>query len=576
MLRCRLDQAAAAALCLLGACSPALLQATAVTALPDSPTAFWCSWAGPNRTLTLGASDIPTTAPVSVTALPSGRSAIVTPGPDVQVTASALKVVVPPQLPHGAYSVSVPGMAAPFICGAPDIYWVQGAGGNHTVAGGWLRAFGRNLALPEPGATLSERRRAIRAGELSTELQRATQHGAWAEVARLATAVSALAAERPRTRPSTTVTLCPAAAMEANVACTTLRADADAVSQWSAKWWLPASMLPGDYTVKVDNGFVSAALDSFISQSEPHVSTVTVKSPREVAWPTKVFAVPEEKGGLFEGTMNFTATATGPSPNGHGDDCNFGGYPYVCPRDATEAVLGAIAAAGVAGGGIVQLPAGRWYLNAALILPDNVLIKGAGMGQTGIFFSFQNATSAPPVMVGSDCNEPGPGGANATLKPDSRYGVEDLSIWIIANHNTIFSIPPCSSGVRVRRVRVRANPFTGAVGWSDGNSTPGFGKNGRWTEWTQFRAPTPAPGGPLHSFVGLFDIQGGKNFEIADNDLYSTWVTFRCWAFGSSWGLIANVRDLSIRCLLSQLVSEGVRCFVCTEHDMEWGSSALV
>jgi hypothetical protein len=444
------------------------LSATAHAGAPPPPAAaaiFWCSWAGANRTLTLGASGVSTTDSVTVTALPSGQRATVAPGPDVQATTSALKVVVPPQLPHGAYSVSVPGVAAPFVCGAPDIYWMQGSGGNHSVAGSWLRAFGRNLALPEPGSTLSERRRAIRAGELSTELQRATQRGAWAEVARLAEAVSALAAESTAT-PNTTVTLCPTAG-EANAACTTLKADVDAASQWSAKWWLPTALTPGDYTVKVDNGFVSAPLDAFISQSEPHVSTVTVKSPEQVAWPTRVFAVPAMKGGLFEGTMNFSATDAGPSPNGHGDDCSFGGYPYVCPRDATEAVLGAIAAAGAAGGGVVQLPAGRWYLNSALILPDNVILKGAGMDQTGIFFSFQNATSAPPVMVGSACNNPGPD-TNATLKPDSRYGVEDLSIWIIANHNTIFSVGPCSSGIRVRRVRVRANPFTGAVGWSDG------------------------------------------------------------------------------------------------------------
>jgi hypothetical protein len=466
---------------------------------------FWCSWAGVNRTLTLGASGVSSTASVTVTALPSGQSATVAPGPDAQATTSALKVVVPPQLPHGAYSVSVPGMAAPFVCGEPDIYWVQGSGGNHSVAGSWLRAFGRNLALPEPGSTLSERRRAIQAGELSTELQRATQRGAWTEVARLAEAVSALAAESTAS-PNTTVTLCPGAAVEASAACTTLKADVDAVSQWSAKWWLPTTLKPGKYTVKVDNGFVSAPLDAFISQSEPHVSTVTVKSPGDlqVVWPARVFTVPAMKGGLFEGTMNFSATTTGPSPNGHGNDCNFGGYPYVCPRDATEAVLSAIAAAGVAGGGVVQLPAGRWYLNSNLILPDKVVLKGAGMSQTGIFFAFQNATSAPAIMIGSNCNAvPSHGGPNATRKPDSRYGVEDLSIWIISSHNTIFSVPPCSSGVRVRRVRVRANPFTGSVGWSDGNSTPGFGKNGRWTPWTQFRAPTPAPGGPMHSFVGL-------------------------------------------------------------------------
>ncbi len=43
----------------------------------------------------------------------------------------------------------------------------------------------------------------------------------------------------------------------------------------------------------------------------------------------------------------------------------------------------------------------------------------------------------------------------------------------------------------------------------------------------------------MHSFVGLFDLQG-KNFEISDSDLYSTWVTFRCWSGGATWGLIAN------------------------------------
>ena len=40
---------------------------------------------------------------------------------------------------------------------------MQGSGGNHSVAGSWLRAFGRNLALPVAGTTIAERRRAIRA-----------------------------------------------------------------------------------------------------------------------------------------------------------------------------------------------------------------------------------------------------------------------------------------------------------------------------------------------------------------------------------------------------------------------------
>ena len=76
------------------------------------------------------------------------------------------------------------------------------------------------------------------------------------------------------------------------MACTVLQSDRDATSQWAAKWWLPAALAPGEYTVNISNGFANAPLDSFISPAEPHVSTVVIKTPASVAWPTQVFAVP--------------------------------------------------------------------------------------------------------------------------------------------------------------------------------------------------------------------------------------------------------------------------------------------
>lgn len=307
----------AATLALVAAAAAAPAEHAILPPGSSPPTAFWCSWAGPNRTLTLGASNIPSGATVSVTETVSNHSATAT---EVQVTANGLKVVVPSALPHGAYAVSVVGMATPFVCGSPDVYWLQGDAGNHSVAGGWVRAFGRNLALPSSGSTLAERRRAIRAGELSAQMQRATQRSAWTEAAQLAAGLGVLAAESVSQRADTTasIILCPTHKTTQDAACATLTSDPDATSQWSAKWWLPATMAPGEYTVTISNGFASSPVDSFISPAEPHVSTIVVKSQASVAWPTKIFEVPASAAGFFEGRMNFSDPS---NPYGHGDDC---------------------------------------------------------------------------------------------------------------------------------------------------------------------------------------------------------------------------------------------------------------
>jgi len=46
---------------------------------------------------------------------------------------------------------------------------VQGEGGNVSVAGSWLRVFGRNLALPLADDSTAERRRSIAAENLAVQ-----------------------------------------------------------------------------------------------------------------------------------------------------------------------------------------------------------------------------------------------------------------------------------------------------------------------------------------------------------------------------------------------------------------------
>ena len=253
-----------------------------------APSIWWCSWAAPGRTLLLGSSGVPALADVKLTSLPDGAVATVR-GAGVTNSGSGLTVLVPPTLPRAAYRVEVGG-AAPFVCGAPDVWWVQGAEGNASVAGSWLRAFGRNLALLPAGSAYAERQRSVQARQLAEQAARAARRGDWAQVGDLAAAQVAIAKASEDAHAAaavnTTVTLCSTVSK-----CTTLAADGS-TSPWAAQFWIPEQMPPGDYRATISNGYASAALDMFIDASAPHVSTVTVLPTHgRRPWPTKIFDV---------------------------------------------------------------------------------------------------------------------------------------------------------------------------------------------------------------------------------------------------------------------------------------------
>ena len=373
------------------------------TCLPSACNA-WRAPSGANLSAATGATIAP---------LPSvgGAAATVRPGPELQLSESAAQLVVPADMVHGAYEVTVGG-GAPFVCGAPDIWWAQGAGGNHSVAGSWLRVFGRNMALPDADDSTAERRRSIKAEHLAERSKRAAHVGDWEGVAALAKELAATAGAtgqcvveegkaydgddilpaasplmlpdadaccaacweqatcsawtygeataaagtagrcylktapvggsaraeftsgtvtRPKhaaTLPPTTATLC----LEGD-ACTTLAADSS-TSQWQARFWLPSSLQPGEYSLSVSNGFTDQYMSAFIGTSTElkDLATVTVKAPSDprVAWPTKVFEAKNYgcDGGFFTGTLN----TSGANPTGL--NCSTSGMPCKTHRDA--------------------------------------------------------------------------------------------------------------------------------------------------------------------------------------------------------------------------------------------------
>lgn len=90
--------------------------------------------------------------------------------------------------------------------------------------------------------------------------------------------------------------------------------------------------------------------------------------------------------GLPEGipTLAVTATATGMTPNDESDD--------------SLALQTAINALQAKGGGVLFIPAGRYYLDRpVLITGDNVVLRGAGMKRTALISRFSMRGSAPEI-----------------------------------------------------------------------------------------------------------------------------------------------------------------------------------
>jgi len=210
-------------------------------------------------------------------------------------------------------------------------------------------------------------------------------------------------------------------------------------------------------------------MDAFISPDFPHVQTVVVRPAASQDFSTRKFPV------ACVGGIDANST----------------------PVNCSLEVHTAVAAAGAAGGGTVTLGVGRWYVKGPILLPNGVLLKGAGMSLSAIFFEQDDAKSAPPSLLAPATNS-----TTAT-----RFGIEDLAFYVLSYYVNVINIAPQTDGVRIRRVRIRANAFhcqDFETGIGDRNVPWAFAGAGH---------------NPLIWIHGL-------NFEIADCDLWSTWSVF--------------------------------------------------
>lgn len=118
------------------------------------PTILWASDpVMPGDAALLWGSDFGKIDHVSVARLADGEGAgsRPLPTPALQATDKSVKCVIPESLKLGVFAVSVvtdAGQCEPVLLNRPDLWWCQGDLGEDASPGGWVRAFGKCLALP--------------------------------------------------------------------------------------------------------------------------------------------------------------------------------------------------------------------------------------------------------------------------------------------------------------------------------------------------------------------------------------------------------------------------------------------
>lgn len=421
-----------------------------------------------------------------------------------QVNNASLMLPLPASLPIDSYSIACGG-SAPLVVNAPDLWWIQGDAGNVSTSGGWLRVFGRNIDLAPTNDTAA---RSL-AQDVASEIAAAARRGDFEAVERLATtqaaaARSALAAHQ-RMAPTLTLT---------NQLTDSALSPITATNSSSVEaLFVLDAVPPGTYKVSVSNGRANSVLNSFVSPAQPHVETLTVVAAASVEFNPKIFAV-----------SSFGCSG-GVNGTGHDDDPRASGFPVNC----SAAVQAAIKAAGANGGGTVFFGPGRWYVDGPLLLPQGVLLKGARMDLTAIYFSESTSETnpgnhtAPASLITTDrpaCTK------NCIGQPDApRFGIEDMAIYVLSYYQNVIDIRVDTIGVRVRRVRIRANAFHCQARSSEGG--PGGGRAVPW----QFE------GGGHNPLIWIH----GQNFEVSDCDLWATWSVFHSSGpVGGRYGLMTR------------------------------------
>ncbi|HXF07848.1 MAG TPA: glycosyl hydrolase family 28-related protein [Candidatus Acidoferrales bacterium] len=270
----------------------------------------------------------------------------------VQASDQSLKFRLPDDLGAGVYRVQIGAGkdAATWTLNKPAVYWAQGDQGTSATPGGWVRVFGRNIGDPAVPAVLT------------------------------------LVADGGAVQ----------------------RITSTAATPWEARFAIPASLRPGQYTLRISNGRGGEA--ALADAGRLRVAPAEAWSERQV------------------NVRDFGAVGDGRT-------------------DDTAAVQKALDTAGQ-GGGVVYFPRGRYQLTDAVTIPRGVRLRGERRDWVSVFWPDMDA---PP---------------EALLRGSNHFGLENLTLYASNyRHLVVGDLEPTAAGepghVRIEKVTIRAVRYRG-------------------------------------------------------------------------------------------------------------------
>eukprot|EP00037_Helgoeca_nana_P001412 m.26705 g.26705 ORF g.26705 m.26705 type:complete len:252 (+) comp11832_c0_seq2:234-989(+) len=191
-------------------------------------------------------------------------------------TPNSIMATIPASFPFGVYSVRVrcgSDTSNSLTVNAPRVWWFGGNCGNTSTANGTLRLFGTGLSLQHDEHLSPEK------DSLEVEAKTALEARDFDRLETLAKELASMLNRASSVSPKLLLTLI--ATTPSGVPAIELEADPTGLTEYHARFTLPTTIAPGEYTVSVANELASAwtAIAFFESPIRPHVSSIVITEP---------------------------------------------------------------------------------------------------------------------------------------------------------------------------------------------------------------------------------------------------------------------------------------------------------
>jgi hypothetical protein len=161
---------------------------------------------------------------------------------------------------------------------------------------------------------------------------------------------------------------------------------------------------------------------------------------------------------------------------------------------SSAAIDRALEAARAAGGGVVYLPRGQYFVDGPLIVPEGTRLRGEGAALVAVYFREDGLHTSPRH------------GYIHSNNSAAAWAVEDLTLYVTHHYVAVLYVHPATRDFTLQRVRVRA------VAWAF-LGDPVSGATGRGGRSVDFSASDIGP---------VVYLDGCNNYRIFDNDLLGT------------------------------------------------------